>query len=95
MRYKVFISKKALEFLDSLPEKSQRIIKDKLSSLVNNPYPGKRGDKKKLKLPDYELYRMHIARSYTAFYRIYEDEKVVKILDIMTIEEAHKKYGRL
>ncbi|WP_202318393.1 type II toxin-antitoxin system RelE family toxin [Archaeoglobus neptunius] len=86
MRYKVLISKKALEFIDSLPEKSQGIIKDKLSSLVNSPYPGKRGDKKKLKLPSYELYRMHIARSYTAFCRIYEDEKVVKILDIMTVE---------
>ncbi|CAD6493741.1 MAG: hypothetical protein EMLJLAPB_00612 [Candidatus Argoarchaeum ethanivorans] len=25
----------------------------------------------------------------------YEKEKTVKVLDIMTIEEAHKKYGRL
>jgi len=29
------------------------------------------------------------------FYRIYEEEKTVKVLDIMTIEEAHKRYGRL
>ncbi len=38
---------------------------------------------------------MHVSRSYTIFYRIEEREKTVKILDIMTIEEAHKKYGRL
>ena len=25
--------------------------------------------------------------------RIYEEEKAAKVLNIMTIEEAHKKYG--
>ncbi len=40
------------------------------------------------------LCRLHIPRSYTTFYRIDQDEKVVKILDIMTIEQAHKIYGR-
>jgi len=29
---------------------------------------------------------MHIAKSYTVFYRVIEDERVVKVLDIMTIE---------
>ena len=38
---------------------------------------------------------MHVSRSYTIFYRICEEEKTVKILNIMTIEEAHKRYGRL
>jgi len=38
---------------------------------------------------------MYVSRSYTIFYRIYEKEKTVKILNIMTIEEAHKRYGRL
>jgi len=38
---------------------------------------------------------MYVSRSYTIFYRIYEEEKTDKILNIMTIEEAHKKYGRL
>ena len=27
--------------------------------------------------------------------RIYEEEKAVKVLNVMTIEEAHKKYGML
>ena len=93
MTYKVLISKKALRFLDSLPEKSQRIVRNKLRILQEDPYPGKGGDKEKLNLPDYELYRMHIARTFTVFYRIRGNE--VKILDIMTIEMAHKKYGRL
>jgi len=93
--WKVLISRRAEKFIENLPEKSRRIVREKLKTLINDPYPKKGGRKKKLNLPDYELYRMHIARSYTVFYRIIGDEKVVKILDIMTIEQAHKMYGRL
>ncbi len=93
--WRVLISKKAKKFLENLPEKNQRIIKEKLKTLSADPYPKRSGSKKKLNLPDYELYRMHIAKSYTVFYRIVESERVVKILDIMTIEQAHKMYGRL
>lgn len=93
--WKVLISRKAEKFIKNLPEKSQRIVREKLKTLRNDPYPKKGGNRKKLNLPDYELYRMHIARSYTVFYRIVEGERVVKILDIMTIEQAHKMYGRL
>ena len=52
-------------------------------------------NKKKLQLPNYDLFRMHVSRSYTIFYRIYEEEKTVKVLNIMMIEEAHKRYGML
>ena len=83
-----------MKYIDTLAEKSKRLIKRKLETLKDNPYPG-RDDKKKLQLPNYDLFRMHVSRSYTIFYRIYEGEKTVKVLDIMTIKEAHKKYGRL
>jgi hypothetical protein len=29
------------------------------------------------------------------FYRIFPEEKMVKVLDIMTFEQAHRRYGRL
>ena len=93
MTYLVLINKKALKFINDLSEKSQRIVKDKIKILYENPYPGQGGDKEKLNLSKYELYRMHIARTFTVFYRIQGNE--VKILDIMTIEQAHKRYGRL
>lgn len=93
--WKVLISKRVEKFIENLPEKSQRIVREKLRTLRDDPYPKRGGSKKKLNLPDYELYRMHIARSYTVFYRIIEGERVVKILDMMTIEQAHKMYGRL
>jgi hypothetical protein len=41
------------------------------------------------------LYRIHVGRSCTVFYKIYEKEKLVRILEIMTIEKAHRRYGRL
>ena len=92
--YDVCITKNALKYVNSLTEKSKRSIKQKLEILKEDPYPG-RDNKKKLQLPDYDLFRMHVGRSFTIFYRIYEAEKVVKVLDIMTIEKAHKLYGRL
>ncbi|MCK5109589.1 MAG: type II toxin-antitoxin system RelE/ParE family toxin [Methanosarcinales archaeon] len=92
--YGVHINKDALKYVNSLTEKSERLIKRKLEILKEDPHPG-RDDKKKLQLPDYDLFRMHVGRSFTIFYRIYEAEKVVKVLDIMTIEKAHKRYGRL
>ncbi|MFH1773586.1 MAG: type II toxin-antitoxin system RelE/ParE family toxin [Methanobacteriota archaeon] len=96
MSYKVLIDRRALEYVHSLPPKSQRIVKDNLRKLEENPYPGiGQGDKEKLVHRGDSLYRMHIARSFTAFYRIYDKEKEVRILKVMTIEQAHKEYGRL
>ena len=96
MSYAVFIDKDALDFVDALPDKSGRIVKENLKKLGENPYPGRgKGDKEKLAHRGESLYRLHIGRTFTAFYRIYEDEKVVRVLKVMTIESAHKKYGRL
>ncbi len=92
--YSVLINRDAQKYVDSLTEKSRRLVKKKLEMLKDNPHPG-RADKKKLQLQNYDLFRMHVSRSYTIFYRIYDEEKTVKVLDIMTIEEAHKKYGML
>ena len=40
-----------------------------------------------------ERYRLHIGRTYTAFYIINEDEKLVRVVEILSIDVAHKKYG--
>ncbi len=39
-------------------------------------------------------YKVLIARSFTAFYRIYDKAKEARVLKVMTIEGAHKEYGR-
>ena len=96
MTYQLLIEEKALEFLQSLPEKSRRLVAERCLALADDPFPGSgSGDKEALCLSDFKkLYRLHVARSYTIFYRIFEEEKVVRILAITTIERAHKMYGR-
>ena len=94
MTFNLLIEQEQVDKINDFDEKSRRIIKEKLETLEKNPFPGKHGDKEKLCLRGgYVLYRLHIGRSWTAFYRINNEDKVVKILDVMTIEQAHKKYG--
>ncbi len=94
--FRVLIEGSALDFVNGLPEKSRRIVKINLRKLGENPFPGAgKGDKELLTRKGESLYRLHIARSFTAFYRIYEEDRSVKILKVMTIEQAHKRYGRL
>jgi mRNA-degrading endonuclease RelE of RelBE toxin-antitoxin system len=92
----VVVRKELVEYLNSLDDKSRRIVRTKLFSLEDNPYLGSPGDKERLSLPDDTvLYRMHIGRTWTVLYRVDEESKTVKIIEMMTIEQAHKKYGRL
>jgi mRNA-degrading endonuclease RelE of RelBE toxin-antitoxin system len=94
LTFSLLIEQEQVEKINGFEEKSRRIIKEKLETLQENPFPGKRGDKEKLCLRHgYILYRLYIGRSWTAFYRINEQKKVIRILDVMTIEQAHKKYG--
>ncbi|MCX6693120.1 MAG: hypothetical protein NT074_00995 [Methanomicrobiales archaeon] len=84
---RVDIEKRVLKYINSLPEKDRRIIKIHLFKL-EDPYTA----------PDVELLqnghcRMHIAHSYTAFFDVLPGG-VVAILEVVTIEEAHKRYKR-
>jgi mRNA interferase RelE/StbE len=90
--YRVEIHPKAKEFLEQLPRKLQEHTRDTLLTLREEPRP--RGSEL-LTLPDnYRVYRLHIARVLTVFYQVYDDEHRVRILKIMTIEQAHKEYRR-
>jgi hypothetical protein len=85
-----------------LDKKSQRIVKKKLNILIRSPYARQiGGDKENLGIKvgfnhgKYDYHRIHLGRTYTAFYIIVEKEKLVMVTDLMTIEKAHKLYGRL
>jgi len=95
--FAVLFRRSAADFLASLPEKSQRIITAKLAILQSDPYPGSGGDKKRLNVEGMEVFRLHIGRAFTAFYLVHADaeEQWVEITHLMTIEQAHKHYGRL
>lgn len=85
----------ALRFLQTLPEKSQRIMREHIARLREDPFPGKGGDKEKLSVGGYDFYRMHVARSFTVFYQVYPGDHLVRVLKITTIELAHKRYRRI
>lgn len=92
--YGIQVEEEALGFIESLDEKSERICKDNLKKLADDPYPGSgKGDKERLVVDGEEVYRLHIGRTFTAYYDILESEGVVMILEVLPIDEAHKRYG--
>jgi len=93
MPYNIVLSELAKDFLQSLDTKSKSICKRKLRKL-SSPYPGRgTGDKERLMIAGKDRYRLHIGRTYTAFYIVDEKEKLVRVVEILGIEAAHKKYG--
>jgi len=84
----------ALAYFNSLDNKSRRIIRARLKLLETDPFPGKDGDKELLNLRNgVKIYRLHISHSFTAFYEI-EGEQVF-VNELLSIEQAHKKYRHL
>lgn len=93
--YDVRVSSQVTSFLAALDEKSERIVRDNLQGL-SRPYPGRgHGDKKRITWRGEEVYRIHIGRMWTAFYEIRDGAKEVRVLKIMSIDQAHKEYGSL
>ncbi len=94
MTFKLVLWHELSDDINCLPDKTRRIIKIALERLEKDPYPGTHGDKEKLVLKGGGvIYRLHISRSYTAFYDIEKEKKMVIVQEILPIDQAHKKYG--
>lgn len=96
MSHTVLLGEQPREFLEGADEKTERIVRDNLGKLSDNPHPrpgSGRGDREKLPVDGRDMYRMHIGRSYTAFYTIHDDESEVRVREILPIDDAHKRYG--
>lgn len=96
MSYNVLLADEAHEYILLLDDKSTRIIKDNLRKLAEDPYPrpgAGSGDREKITVDGEEIYRLHIGRTHTAFYDVLENAEEVRVVDIMDIDEAHKRYG--
>ena len=90
---KVAINTALAEFCKLLKEKDLRVVREHLRRL-EQPYSAT-GDIKRLHGPGGVVrYRMHIARKFTVFFRIYDEEDCVRVDTIMTIEQAHRKNGK-
>jgi mRNA-degrading endonuclease RelE of RelBE toxin-antitoxin system len=94
LTFRLIVWRDLSDEINRLPEKTRRIIKTALKRLEEDPFPGIHGDKEKLVLKGgVVIYRLHISRSYTAFYDIDKEEKLVIVQEILPIGQAHKKYG--
>ena len=93
--YDVLLSEEIREFLSVADDKTERICKETLGYRSTSPYPGQgRGDKEKLPMDGRrDRFRLHISRTYPAFYTVLEAENEVRILEILPIDEAHNRYG--
>lgn len=93
--YDVLVAQGVREFLDDLDEKSERIVRENLQKLTD-PHPGSGlGDKERITWRGQEVHRLHIGRTWTAFYDVDEEERLVKVLKVMPIDQAHDEYGEL
>ena len=94
MTFSLILWHELADEINRLPGKTRRIIKTALKRLEEDPFPGSKGDKEKLVLKGgVIIYRLHISRRYTVFYEIDKEEKRVIVQEILTTEQAHKKYG--
>jgi len=95
MSYNVLIAADAREYVSMLDENSTRIVKETLQKLADDPYPRPKsgaGDKEKVVVDGEEIYRLHIGRTHTAFYDVLDSESEVRVVELMDIDEAHKRY---
>ncbi len=86
-------SHKSRKFYRALPEKDRRIVVEHIRLLLE--YPDIRADIECIeKTPRDQIWRMHVSRKYTITYSVILAENEIHIDDLMTIEQAHKKYDR-
>jgi mRNA-degrading endonuclease RelE of RelBE toxin-antitoxin system len=81
------------ELFDQIPAERKEQIKSALKEL-NDPFPGSSGNKKEIKGSRKVAYRLRVG-NFRIFYNIDIDRKEVYVFDILTAEQAHKKYGKL
>jgi mRNA interferase RelE/StbE len=78
--------------INRMPGKIRRIIKPTLKRLEDDPFPESKEENQVFK-GGIIIYRLHISEKYTVFYEINKEEKLVIVQEVLTIEQAHKKYG--
>lgn len=89
MTYKVFLHPDVHAFIQSLDEKSQRIVKSKLRTLREEPY------KKGKKLAPTRFFRLRLTNNLRAIYEIVEKEEKVIVLVVDYRRNIYDDFRRL
>ncbi len=91
--FKVLVEIGVLGKINSFSTKEANRFKEKIKGLAGNPFPFG-DDKKEIKGTNKTVYRLRVG-DYRFFYIIDIEDKVVKVTEFLTAEQAHKRYGRL
>jgi mRNA interferase RelE/StbE len=89
MEFEVFIHPK---IYNTIPDERRKQLLSAVLELCD-PFPDPKGDKKEVKGAEVPTYRLRVG-GYRVFYQFDENEKRVYVIEILTAEQAHKKYGR-
>lgn len=84
--YEVYIRRKALKTLQSLPATDKKRIETKIDNLTNEPRPP--GSKKLT--ADEELFRIRVG-DYRVVYSIDDEGKIIVILIVAKRDKAYKR----
>ena len=85
MSFKVFLSK---DVFKNIPNGRKNQIKDALFGL-EDPFPG--GNKAEIE-GSKNYYRLRIG-NFRAIYKVDFEKKIVYVVEILTAQQAHKRYG--
>ena len=89
MSYRLMIEKKAIKELKSLPESVQERIKDKIRiTLIENPFPGGKGDIKRIEGSSF--WRLRVG-DYRVFYDVDMGKNIVFLLSVKHRGSAYRK----
>ena len=88
---KVEIERAARDYVLGLPLKSRRIILRHLRTLeALDSLTGASG----IERLGGDIYRMHVSRTYTLIFRNGPDQGRIRVVEILPIDLAHKRYFR-
>ncbi|MBR1369816.1 hypothetical protein RJ53_10145 [Methanocalculus chunghsingensis] len=88
---RIEIERAVCEYVLGLPLKSRRIILRHLRTLeALGSLTGASG----IERLGGDIYRMHVSRTYTIIFRICPDQSRIRVVEILPIDLAHKRYFR-
>ena len=89
MSFRLLIEKRATKEITSLPpDVQQRIISKIRSILAENPFPGGRGDIKRIEAS--EFWRLRVGH-YRVFYSVDTDVRTIFILSVVHRSKAYRE----
>ncbi len=87
--HRIQVNDNVKKYLSGLSEKDRRIVGDYIDRLIEHPNAPGNIKKMKTRKP---RWRLHIGSKYTLFY--YVEDSTLYIDQMMTQEQAHKRYGK-